>query len=124
MAQYLFQVQARNRLQQKGLLKRFSITCYGKQSTLEDARAEKAAKFKELKNDRNSDEYEKFFLRYIPSEEKTKKSNSKKRITKKTPLAKSRKISHHANKKKSRRKSPLHRKKNTFKKRKKRGWGF
>jgi len=124
MAQYLFQVQARNRLQQKGLLKRFTITCFGKQSTLEDARAEKAAKFKELKNNRDSDEYEKFFLRYIPSEEKNKKTKSKKRIPKKPSLAKSRKISHHANKKKSRRKRPLHRKKNTFKKRKKRGWGF
>ena len=33
MAQYLFNVQASNRLEQKGLLKRFSINCYGKQET-------------------------------------------------------------------------------------------
>ena len=48
VAQYLFKVQARNRLEQKGILKRFSIKCYGKQSTLENIRAEKAYKFKEL----------------------------------------------------------------------------
>ena len=34
MAEYLFEVQLKNRLEQKGLLKRFSILCYGKQKTL------------------------------------------------------------------------------------------
>lgn len=70
MAQYLFDVQQRNRLQQKGLLKRFSINCYGEQETLDMMRSAKADKYKELKGQRNSKEYESWFLRYIPFEEK------------------------------------------------------
>ena len=41
MAQYLFFVQAKNRLKQTGLLKRFSISCYGYQPTFSDIRNEK-----------------------------------------------------------------------------------
>ena len=49
MAEFLFKVQQKNRLEQKGLLKRFSINCYGKQLTIEKIREEKAEKYKELK---------------------------------------------------------------------------
>lgn len=77
MAQYLFDVQQKNRLEQKGLLKRFSINCYGKQETLEDMRNTKAEKYKELKNKRNSLEYESWFLRYIPFEVKMEKEEIK-----------------------------------------------
>jgi len=59
MAKFLFEVEEKNRLEQKGLLKRFSIKCIGKQPTMEDIRAEKAIKFKELINKKNSSEYEK-----------------------------------------------------------------
>ena len=45
MSQYLFIVQRKNRLAQKGLLRRFSLNCYGKQETLESMRAEKTEKF-------------------------------------------------------------------------------
>lgn len=89
IAEYLFKVQARNRFKQKGVLKRFSISCYGKQQTLTNIRAEKAKKFRELKNKKNSSEYEKYFLRYIPAEKKlnkktkTKKTKSKKIKSKK-----------------------------------------
>ena len=84
IAEYLFKVQARNRFKQKGVLRRFSISCYGKQQTLANVRAEKAKKFKELKNKRNSKEYEKYFLRYIPAnKKKTKKTKSKKTKSKK-----------------------------------------
>lgn len=69
MAQYLFDVQQKNRLQQKGLLKRFSINCYGKQDTLEEMRNTKSEKYKELKNKRNTKEYESWFMRYVPFEE-------------------------------------------------------
>jgi len=68
MAEYLFSVQQKNRLEQKGVLKRFSIKCYGKQQTLEVMRAEKAEMFKTLKDDRTSKEYESWFLRYVPFE--------------------------------------------------------
>jgi hypothetical protein len=77
MAQYLFDVQQKNRLQQKGVLKRFSINCYGKQDTLEEMRNTKSEKYKELKGERGSKEYESWFLRYVPFEEKTNKSNTK-----------------------------------------------
>ena len=94
MAQYLFQVQFRNQLKQKGLLKRFSINCYGKQLTLEDIRADKAKKFQDLKKKQGTKEYEEYFLRYVPiMEKKNKKSfkNEKKRKTKRinyTPYSK------------------------------------
>ena len=34
MSKFLFEVQQKNRLQQKGLLRRFSITCYGHQESV------------------------------------------------------------------------------------------
>ena len=42
------------------------MECIGRQSTLEDMRAEKAEKFKELKSNRNSKQFERWFLRYVP----------------------------------------------------------
>jgi hypothetical protein len=68
MSQFLFDVQQHNRLKQTGLLKRFSIECYGKQDTLETMRFEKTKKFEELKHKKDSKEYEQWFLRYIPME--------------------------------------------------------
>ena len=66
MAQFLFEVEQKNRLEQKGLLKRFSIKCYGKQATLESMRAEKAEKFKELADKRNGPEWNEWFFKYAP----------------------------------------------------------
>jgi len=68
MSQFLFDVQQHNRLKQSGLLRRFSINCYGKQPTLESMRSEKTAKYEELKGKRGSREFEEWFLRYIPYE--------------------------------------------------------
>jgi len=74
MAHYLFKVQQQNRLEQKGLLKRFSIQCYGHQQTIEEMRSEKAEKFKELKSKKDSPEYEEYFMRYRPIDKKLKTS--------------------------------------------------
>ena len=85
MSEYLFKVQLKNRLEQKGLLKRFSVNCIGKQQTLEDIRAEKANKFKELIEKgfkKGSKEYDIHFLRYVPFE--NDKKNKEKSETKKT----------------------------------------
>jgi hypothetical protein len=71
MAKFLFEVEQKNRLAQKGILKRFTLSCIGKQPTLEEMRAEKAEKYKELK--KGSEEYEEWFLKYVPSEKKGKK---------------------------------------------------
>ena len=69
-AKFLFEVQQKNRLEQKGLLKRFSITCYGHQHTIEEMRAEKTAKYKELKKTKNAKEMEEWFLNYKPTNPK------------------------------------------------------
>jgi hypothetical protein len=86
MSKFLFDVQEKNRLEQKGLLKRFSINCMGHQETVEEMRAEKAEKFNELKTKKNSEEYEEWFLRYRPTDAivkqpptKTRKQTNKKR---------------------------------------------
>jgi hypothetical protein len=73
MSKYLFEVQSKNRLAQKGVLKRFSINCMGHQETIEEMRAEKAEKFKELKNKKNTAEYDSWFLRYRPTDTKKEK---------------------------------------------------
>ena len=68
-------------------MKRFSIECYGKSNTIENIRAEKAKKFQELKNHKYTEEYERWFLKYNPSEKKnqfpryTKRRRYKKRST-------------------------------------------
>jgi hypothetical protein len=92
MAKYLFDVQEKNRLAQKGLLKRFSINCMGHQETVEEMRAEKAEKYNELKDKKKGQEYDEWFLRYRPAEtkeiasdtkKKTKRNKRKKRNTRK-----------------------------------------
>ena len=89
MSQYLFKVQQKNRLKQKGLLRRFSIDCYGKQHTIEQMREEKAVMYKKLKKNKNSKDYQWWFLRYSPAEKNTQKKN--KRKTKKKRKRKRRK---------------------------------
>ena len=79
LSNFLFELEEKNRLAQKGLLRRFTPTCYGTQETLESIRAQKAAKFAELKTNRNSTEYQEWFLYYnpsAPSTNKTKKTTS------------------------------------------------
>jgi hypothetical protein len=86
MSKYLFDVQEKNRLAQKGLLKRFSINCMGHQVTVEEMRAEKANKYKEYQNKKKDAEYDEWFLRYRPTDIKNKDGdeNKKQKKTKKT----------------------------------------
>jgi len=90
MSEYLFDVQQKNRLSQKGLLKRFTIDCYGDQMTMEKMRAEKSDKYKELKKSKGKKEYEWYFLRYIPHEanEYKNKKAKKAKATKTSKAAK------------------------------------
>lgn len=85
MTKLLFDVEEKNRLNQSGLLKRFSKTCYGTQLTLSGIRLQKTKKFKELHKKNKSREYEEWFLKYNPSNKTI--SNKKVRIknTRKTP---------------------------------------
>jgi hypothetical protein len=86
MSKFLYDVQQENRLEQKGLLRRFSIICYGHQESREDMRSEKTKIFQKLKNKKESKEYEEWFLNYKPKTKttiKTKKDQTKKDQTKK-----------------------------------------
>jgi hypothetical protein len=86
MANYLFQVQEKNRLAQRGVLKRFSLNCMGHQETIEELRSEKAEKYVELKDKRGKPEYDEWFLRYRPQDsvKNDKKNTTNKTISKKT----------------------------------------
>lgn len=97
MCDFLFTVQQKNRLEQKGVLKRFSIKCYGKQATLGAIREEKAQKYEELKDKRGSKEWDEWFLRYTPKQlkqetrKKSQKPKTRKKTEKKTQQPKTRK---------------------------------
>lgn len=91
MSQYLYAVQAQNRLAQTGVLKRFSLNCTGTQSTLETMRNEKSNKYNELKDKRDSKEYEEWFLKYIPYENKNVKPKRKRTIKRKKKYSKNKK---------------------------------
>ena len=84
MAKFLFDVQQKNRLEQKGLLRRFTITCFGHQESIEEMRTEKSNKFKELKDKKGTKEYEEWFLNYRPGEKKEEKVFKMKTKTKKS----------------------------------------
>lgn len=77
MAKYLFEVQQHNRLKQESILKRFSMNCYGQQQTINKLREEKAEKYRQLKNQRGTREYEEWFLKYNPGDIPTPKADVK-----------------------------------------------
>ena len=87
LSKFLFEVQQQNRLKQKGILKRFSITCYGHQEGLEEMRAQKAEKYKELKGQRGTKEYDEWFLHYVPDSDSPYGKN-RKSVTKSTSNSK------------------------------------
>ena len=84
MSKFLFEVQQKNRLEQKGLLRRFSIICYGHQESVEEMRSQKAAKYKELKQSKNKKELDEWFLNYKPDDKNVNKNTNKKSKTEKT----------------------------------------
>jgi hypothetical protein len=96
MAAFLFEVQQKNRLEQRGLLKRFSIECIGHQETVEEMRANKSEKYKELKGKQGTPEYDEYFMRYRPNDSnkpisnktKSNKSNKREREKKQTKTKK------------------------------------
>ena len=91
ISKFLYDVQQRNRLQQKGLLRRFSINCYGHQETLEENRAHKAEKYKELKLKGDKKEFQEWFLNYKPDDLKNKGEKISKPKTSKTTTSKTKK---------------------------------
>jgi len=97
MAKYLFEVEQKNRLSQRGLLKRFVPKCIGVQETMESIRAKKSTKYDELRGKQGTREYEEVFLKYVPLEKdktattKDKKESSPKEMSKKKRTRKTRK---------------------------------
>jgi hypothetical protein len=67
MCNFLFNVQQENKLSQKGVLKRFSTTCYGHQEQLEEMKLNRSKLYKKLKNNQDSPEYQFNFLKYEPN---------------------------------------------------------
>ena len=78
MSKFLFEVQQRNRLEQKGLLRRFSITCYGHQESVEEMRSHKAHVYQELKAKKGTKEFDEWFLNYKPVKTTEKKAPQEK----------------------------------------------
>lgn len=70
MAKFLFDVQQKNRLEQKGLLRRFSITCYGHQESVSEMREHKNKIYSELKSKKGTKEFDEWFLNYKPAVKK------------------------------------------------------
>jgi len=80
MASFLFDVERKNKLKQMGVLRRFTPKCIGKQMSLEDIRALKTEKFKELATKRKSAEYESWFLKYNPDTMSDKLKHTQEKI--------------------------------------------
>lgn len=74
MSNYLLNVQNENKLSQTGLLKRFTINCYGKEDTLQDKYGKKYELREMLGKNRFKPEYQKFFLNYMPGRKYEKSS--------------------------------------------------
>ena len=69
MCNFLFNVQQENKLSQKGVLKRFSTTCYGHQEQLEEMKLKRSRLYKRLKNHQEDPEYQFNFFNYKPAED-------------------------------------------------------
>jgi len=67
MSALLFHVQQENRLKQKGVLKRFVFTCYGKDLTMQEMKQKKNELYSQLKKNRQSEAYRRQFLKYVPA---------------------------------------------------------
>ena len=66
LCKLVYDIQQKNRLKQNGMLKRFTIKCDGTQATRESMKKDKSDMFQQLKDRRNSAEYEMWFLNYRP----------------------------------------------------------
>lgn len=92
LAEFYMKLLSTKSISQKNVLKRFEISCVGKQKSLSQIKNEKASKYKEFKQknvSQNAKEYQMWFFRYIPGKQYTKKNKTQK---KKMPKRKSMKI--------------------------------
>lgn len=66
MADFLIGLMRKHIRTQKGILKRFTLSCIGIQKSLQDIRREKAEKYRELKHKKRGKEWDYLFLKYKP----------------------------------------------------------
>ena len=115
MCEFLYRVLEKNRINQgHGILRRFSMDCYGTAHAKEELLAEKSRKFNELKDKRDTEEYEWYFLRYLPGKEKPvrkKRKTTVKKAPKKTKASTKKKGKKTKGKKKGKAKKKVKRKK-------------
>jgi len=91
MSKCLFEVEEKNRLSQKGLLKRFSLKCYGVQPTIESIRAQKTEMFRKLRK-KKGDKWDAWFLKYNPkTDSKPDETETETEITNKPKQLKAKK---------------------------------
>jgi hypothetical protein len=76
MSALLFHVQQENRLKQKGVLKRFVFTCYGKDLTVQEMKQKKNELYSQLKKNHQSEAYRRQFLKYVPAGDDDDAANS------------------------------------------------
>lgn len=67
ISEFLFKIHQKYKYNQKGVVKRFTHSCYGKQKTIEEIRREKNYKYNLLKTKKKSKEFEYNFLKYNPN---------------------------------------------------------
>jgi hypothetical protein len=78
MCEELFKTQQRAEFSQKGILRRFDVSCYGKQLTLEDIHRLKTEMYHKLKRSDDKRQFDEWFLRYEPSKTPSKEEPSTK----------------------------------------------
>jgi hypothetical protein len=75
MSKDLLDLQEKHKLDQKGIFKRYTITCYGHQPSQQEMREEKAKMYEKLKDKIGTPEYNKWFYNYKPSKVINNKQN-------------------------------------------------
>jgi hypothetical protein len=68
MCNFLFNVQQKNKLSQKGVLKRFATTCYGHQEQVDEMKLKRSKLYKKLKDQPNNPKYQYLFFNYKPGD--------------------------------------------------------
>jgi len=77
MSKDLLDLQEKHRLDQKGIFKRYTITCYGHQASQQEMREEKSKMHEKLKNKIGTLEYNRWFFNYKPNKAMMNKNKTK-----------------------------------------------
>ena len=83
MSKYLFDVQRENIKKNEGILKRFSVDCYGTQPTMASIRSDKNKVHELLQSKKGTRQWDEHFLKYDPNNKKgTLKKKGKQKVKK------------------------------------------